>query len=65
MEIVYEKISLDELKKMSERMFGSLVKAVVDIEKGIMVVDAGLHADVDDPRVQEKIRTVVNKLVIS
>lgn len=26
-------------------MFGSLVKAVVDIEKEIMVVDADLHAD--------------------
>ena len=26
-------------------MFGDLVKAVVDIEKGVMVVDAELHAD--------------------
>jgi len=30
---------------MSEKMFGGLVKAVVDIEKEIMVVDAELHAD--------------------
>ncbi|QQG44842.1 MAG: hypothetical protein HYW86_01655 [Candidatus Roizmanbacteria bacterium] len=30
---------------MSSRMFGGLVKAVVDIEKGIMVVDAAMHAD--------------------
>ena len=94
-------------------MFGSLVKAVVDIEKGIMVVDATMHADeefflleqegskqehlwginiypelrnsekfivfdsminlrpgwgnrsrgVDDPKIQEKIKTIVNKLV--
>ena len=45
MQIVYEKISLDELNKMSEKMYNQLVKAVVDIKKGIMVVDADLHAD--------------------
>ncbi|HBS48294.1 TPA: hypothetical protein DEO28_04380 [Candidatus Dependentiae bacterium] len=30
---------------MSKRMFGRLVKAVVDIEKGIMAVDSELHVD--------------------
>ena len=45
MEIVTKNISLDVLKKMSESMFGGLVKAVVDIEKEIMAVDSGLHAD--------------------
>jgi len=45
MKIVEEKITLEELKEMSGKMFGNLVKAVVDIEKGIMAVDAGLHAD--------------------
>lgn len=39
------KISRDELAEMAGRMFGGLVKAVVDIEKGIMIVDADLHAD--------------------
>ena len=108
-----EKISLEELKAMSEKMFGSLVKAVVDIEQEIMVVDADLHADqeslllengskqeylwginlfpehrneerfivfdsminlrpswgnrsrgVDDPKIQERIKAIVNKLVV-
>jgi hypothetical protein len=45
MQIIQEKITIEELKKMSEKMFGGLVKAVVDINKGIMVVDAELHAD--------------------
>lgn len=45
MRIVDENISIRELKEMSQRMFGNLVKAVVDIEKGIMAVDADLHAD--------------------
>ena len=30
---------------MSERAFGGLVKAVVDVNKEIMVIDAGMHAD--------------------
>lgn len=45
MKIIETAITLDELKKMSEKMFGGLVKAVVDVELCIMVVDAGLHAD--------------------
>ncbi len=45
MKTVKDTISIDELKVMSEKMFGGLVKAVIDIEQGIMVVDAGLHAD--------------------
>lgn len=43
--IVYDSISLDELKKMSEKMYGGLVKIVVDIEQEIMAVDAELHSD--------------------
>jgi hypothetical protein len=39
------RIKLDELSKMAEAMFGDLVKAVVDVARDIMVVDAELHAD--------------------
>lgn len=45
MKIITDTITIAELKQMSDKMFGNLVKAVVDIEKGIMAVDAGLHAD--------------------
>ena len=45
MKIVKDKIPLSELKKMAQKKFGNLVKAVVDIERGIMAVDAELHAD--------------------
>ena len=40
-----EKIRLAELEEMAEGMYGELVKAVVDVEKRVMVVDAGLHVD--------------------
>jgi hypothetical protein len=45
MKIIKEKISVSELKKMSRKMFDNLVKAVVDVKREIMVVDAELHAD--------------------
>ena len=45
MKIVKDKIEIVELKEMSAKMFGGLVKAMVDIEKGIMAVDAPMHAD--------------------
>ena len=45
MQVVSQSISKEELLKMSQRIFGGLVKAVVDIEKKIMIVDAAMHAD--------------------
>lgn len=45
MELVDKHISLERLTEMSGKMFHKLVKAVVDIEKGVMVVDAGMHCD--------------------
>lgn len=48
MQLVDNKISISELRNMSENMFGGLVKAVVDIEKEIMVVDSELHSDEEE-----------------
>lgn len=45
MKLINKKIALSQLKKMAMRKFGGLVKAVVDIEKKIMVVDGDMHAD--------------------
>jgi hypothetical protein len=45
MRIIKEQIFLEELKPMAGKMFGGLVKAVVDVEKEIMAVDAEMHAD--------------------
>ena len=42
---IVDKISLSELNDMASKMYGTLVKAVVDINKEVLVVDAELHAD--------------------
>ena len=45
MEIIQDKISVQKLEEMAEKMFGNLVKAMVDVEKEIIAVDAPMHAD--------------------
>jgi len=45
MKVVSNTIQLAELKSMSQGTFGGLVKVVVDVRRGIMAVDADLHAD--------------------
>jgi len=45
--IQVEKITLLELKLMSEKIYDGLVKADVDIAQKIIVVDAELHADIE------------------
>ena len=36
---------MDEIHRMAEGRFGDMVKAVVDLERGIMLLDAEMHAD--------------------
>lgn len=53
MKLVQDKISNKELKVMSEKMFDGLVKAVVDIKREIMVIDAEMHADQEEYLLQQ------------
>lgn len=45
MKLITGRITKKELKDIAEKSFGNLVKAVVDTEKKILVIDAELHAD--------------------
>ena len=47
MKIITETLTLDELKQMAAATFGDLVKAVVDIDKELIAVDAELHSDLE------------------
>ncbi len=40
-----ETISLDEIRVLAEARFGDMIKGVVDLERGILLLDADLHAD--------------------
>jgi hypothetical protein len=43
--LVSEPISTQRLREAGEELFGDMVKAVVDIDKGVMAIGAELHAD--------------------
>jgi len=43
--LIGEPISTQKLREAGEELYGDMVKAVVDIEKGVMAVGAELHAD--------------------
>jgi len=46
--LIKDKISLIELKKVAEERFGDMVKAVADLEMGIMAIGAEMHSDEED-----------------
>lgn len=45
MKLLDQKITNNELSEMANNMFGNLVKAVVDIDRKTIVLDAELHSD--------------------
>ena len=47
MKIITETLTMDELKRMATDMFGNLVKGVVDVDRGLLAVDAELHSDLE------------------
>jgi len=48
MYIVESTVPLAELQRLASPTFGELVKAVVDVEKEILIIDADLHADEEE-----------------
>jgi len=47
MKIITETLLSGELKQMAVTTFGNLVKAVVDVDREIIAVDAELHSDLE------------------
>lgn len=47
MQIVAGQVTVAALTAMAEATFGDLVKAVVDVERGLLAVDAGMHSDLE------------------
>jgi hypothetical protein len=44
-QLIEDKITKAELENLAKERFGDLIKAVVDVERGIMAVEAEMHAD--------------------
>ena len=53
MRIISQPIHRNELKAMLPGYFGDMIKAVVDIQKNIIGLDAELHADIEKELLQQ------------
>ena len=47
MKIVDKSLTGNELKKMAAATFGNMVKAVIDVDRELIAVDAELHSDLE------------------
>lgn len=47
MEILEKIVTVEDLKKMAAKTFGNLIKAVVDVDRELIAVDAELHSDLE------------------
>jgi len=47
MRILESIITIDELKQIAQETFGDLVKAVVDVDRQLVAIDAELHSDLE------------------
>jgi hypothetical protein len=47
MQIIKKNMTIEELKTIAASMFGDMVKAVVDVERGLVAIDAELQADLE------------------
>ena len=45
--ILYSPISRAELKEYAANTFGDMIKCVADVDKGLLAIDADLHADLE------------------
>ncbi len=47
MKIIVQQMSVGELERMAAGMFGTMVKAVVDVDREVLAVDGELHSDLE------------------
>lgn len=47
MSIITDSMTMAQLREMAAGLFGNMVKGVVDVERGIVALDAELHADLE------------------
>ena len=53
MKIITDTVTISEIRQMAVNMFGDLVKAVVDVDKESIAVDAELHSDLEAMLVED------------
>ena len=52
--IVRDKITKDELKVLAHAQYGDIIKAVVDVEQGIIGIGGELHVDIQSILIEKE-----------
>ena len=47
MQILQQPISRETLRTLAQNTFGDMIKCVADVKRGLLAVDADLHADLE------------------
>ncbi|MBI1975919.1 MAG: hypothetical protein HYS56_00235 [Candidatus Omnitrophica bacterium] len=47
MKIITQSLTPDELKRIAGGMFGDMIKAVIDVDRELIALDAELHSDLE------------------
>ncbi len=47
MQILQKPIPITKLKELAQNTFGDMIKCVADVQKGLLAIDADLHADLE------------------
>lgn len=47
MEILTNTVTLEYIRDLSQNWYGEMIKAVVDVDKGLLAIDAELHSDLE------------------
>jgi hypothetical protein len=76
-QIIADQITVAALSAMAVVTFGDLVKAVADVRRGLIAVDAGMHSminlrpgqgnrtrSVEDPAIRATIEALVGRMVL-
>ena len=53
MEIIKDSIAIDALRTMANDFFGNMVKAVVDVDRELIAIDAEMHSDLESSLLQD------------
>jgi len=53
MEILDNQVTLDYIKHLADNLYGDMIKAVADVDRGLIAVDAELHSDLESFLLQD------------
>ena len=76
--IVKDQIGLEELKTLAKEFYGSMIKGVADIERGVVAFGGEYHMDanmaliedgnfdmmIGDEKIRQKVKEIVNSKII-